>query len=312
MSAILAHSIFNNSIFYDFQLSNYRFKLDLYFSWQGESSSFSEFQLGLRFSENGYTSTQDSGRFFSQNINLGIQSKYIFTSPGSGINFYNGDMPVVNSLTLQYEYDDTEKYPGSITREIGNIFSFNYQYIFPSSSNNNLCFHKILFDGRKYFPLSLNNEVIAFKLVAGFISNEIGNDLKFKLGGNSSSDNLSSIKTDNFFLRGFPDSSFVGNHLLLTSLEYRFPVKLIENKIGFKWASIFLEQISGKLFLDMGNAWDKTVLPDIKDINIAIGAELDFKFKQRYSDQLIISLGIGKAINEPLPSRFYSRIGFSF
>ncbi len=311
MPITIAYNLFNDSLFYDFQHLNYSNKPVFSFSWQGETSSFSELQLSLRFTDSGYTSVQDSGRFYSRSINIGIQNKYFLDINNHLDKGRNGDTKVLNSLILKYNYSDAERYTASIGPQIGNSFSLNYQYA-PASLNNNRYFHKILFDGRKYFPLSLKNQVLALRLVAGFVSNDLDYKAKFNLGGNFAAPSLSSTKTDSFSLRGFPDSSFIGNHLLLTSLEYRFPLKMVEGKIGFQWASVFLEQVSGKIFLDAGDVWDKKILPAIKDLNISIGAELEFVFKHRYSEQLVLSLGIGKAITESLPSRFYGRMGFSF
>ncbi len=309
----IARNLFHDSFLYDLQFHNYRFKPVLSLSWQGETSSYSNLQLSLNFSDSGYTSKQDSGRFYSQNITVGVQNKYQLNYHNTENNSFNNgeDMSIINSLILRYVYNDTEKYPQSISPEIGNIFSLNYQYTLPYL-NNEFQVHKILFDGRKYLPLHPKNHVLALRLVAGFVSDELHDGAKYNLGGNLSEQGLSTTNTTYFSLRGFPDSSFIGNHLFLTSLEYRFPLKMVEKKVGFRWASIFLEQVSGKLFCDTGHAWDKTIFPEQKDINMSIGAELDFVFKPRYTEQLILSLGIGKAITEPLPSRFYGRIGISF
>lgn len=311
MDITLAHSLFNDSIIYDFKLSKYHSYPELSFSLSGEIDSFSQLQFGLSINKNGFTTSQDYGRFYTQMINLSLQNKYIHNIIETQNILENRDLSIFSSLNLKYEYDDTEKYLASFSPEIGCNFLFDYQLIFPSL-NNETHLHKILFDIRKYFPLSSRNEVFALRFVAGYNSDELNNDTNFKLGGSSSSKNLNAFKADNFPLRGFADSSFIGNHLLLTSLEYRFPIKMIENKIGIKRINIFLEQLSGKLFLDAGHSWNKTILPEIKDINISVGAELDFKLKSKLSDLLMISLGIGKPITEPSHSRVYGRIGFSF
>ena len=306
-----AYSLFNDSLFYDFQFSNYKSKPLLSLTWKGETSSFSDFQVSLKFIDSGYTTEQDSGRLYTKNITIGAQREYSLTNNNTKNDDFTRDISIVNSLILKYGYNDTEKYRGSISTEIGNSFSLNCQYAIPLL-NNDSSFYKVLFDGRKYFPLPPQHQVMALRLVAGFVSNELNKDIKFNLGGNFSAQDLSSINTDYFSLRGFPDSSFSGNHLFLSSLEYRFPIKMVERKIGFRQASAFLEQVSGKIFLDAGHAWDRTIFPALEDINISIGAEIDLIFKQRYTDEIILSLGIGKPITQKLPYRFYGRIGFSF
>ena len=309
----IARNLLNGSVFYNLQFHNYRSRPVLSLSYLGETSWYSNLQFSLNFPYSGYTSMQDTGRFFSKNITVGVQNKYQLNYHNSKNAHFNNveDASIINSLNLRYIYDDSEKYLSSISPEIGTIFSLNYQYA-PPWLNNESPFTKILFDGRKYFPLSIKNQVLALRLVAGLISDELPEDAKFVLGGNQTGQGLSTVNTNSFSLRGFPDSSFTGNYLLLTSLEYRFPLKIIEKKIGFKGASLFLEQVSGKLFCDAGHAWDKTIFPEQKAINMSIGAELDFVFKPRYTEQLVLSLGIGKAITEQRPSRFYGRIGLSF
>ncbi|KUK98130.1 MAG: hypothetical protein XE08_0640, partial [Parcubacteria bacterium 32_520] len=217
----------------------------------------------------------------------------------------------INSLILSYNYDDTERYQASISPEIGLSFSFDYQYAI-SILESDVTFHKILFEARKYLPLPAQNQVLALRMVGGVVSDEINEKIQFHLGGNNSSSYFSSVNTTSFPLRGFPPSSFIGNHLFLASLEYRFPIKKVEQKVGFKWASLFLESISGKLFLEAGNAWQKTVLHNLEELNISGGIELNFKFKQKYDEPLVLNLGIGKALTQPSKPRLYGQIGFSF
>jgi outer membrane protein assembly factor BamA len=173
-------------------------------------------------------------------------------------------------------------------------------------------FHKILFDARKYFPLPANNQVIALRLIAGSSTEDLNQKEKFYLGGNSNNTKYNTVNDSSFPLRGFPSAHFSGNNLLASSLEYRFPIKEVEKKIGFDWASIFLERISGALFFDVGKAWEGkiTLLPS--QINAAIGAELCFKFNQAQDNPSIITIGIGKALSEPSQFRFYFKTGISF
>lgn len=308
----IAYGPLNNSLFYDFQLINYRYNPVISLSWKGETSLSSQFQLSLQFSKEGYTSQQDYGIFYHKKYSLRFQSESSLNKNNNKQeNNFITNLTRINSLILSYNYDDTERYQASISPEIGHSFSLNYQYA-TSILESDVTFHKILFEARKYFPLPAQNQVLALRMVGGIVTDEINDKLQFNLGGNNSSSYLSSVNTDSFPLRGFPPSSFIGNHLFLTSLEYCFPIKKVEQKIGFKWASLFLERISGKLFLEAGNTWQKTILPNLGELNISGGIELNFKFKQRYDEPLILTLGIGKALTQPLKPRLYGQIGFSF
>jgi len=309
--ATIAYSPFYDSLFYSCQLYSYINEPSLSLSWEGETSSYTEFQLTLRFNDSGYTSQGDSGRLFSRNFSIGVQSEYLWANQEPQAELPLKDSTLINSLLLRYAYNDTEKYQWSSSPELGNSYSLSYQYGLPFPDSETT-FHKFLFDSRKYFSLPHSHQVVALRLVAGHLSNQENEERQFSLGGSISAQNLSSVNTKNFSLRGFPSSSFAGNNLLLGSLEYRFPLKKPERKIGFHAVSVFLEQVSGTLFLEAGQVWNETLLPSFEDIKISMGGEIVFTLKLRYTEPLLLSLGIGKAISEPLPARFYGRIGLSF
>jgi Tol biopolymer transport system component len=324
LSYKLAWGAFTPSLYYDIDFTDYSQKPFFTISWQGETllaeNKLSNFfdaeytnatlQAKFVFPGEGYTSQQDSARYFSENFSLGFQNElYSFkkTEDDNSEPSYNK----INSLILSYNYSDTEIYKSSISPEIGSSFSLSYQHankMLGSDSN----FHKILFDGRKYFPLPGRNQVMAFRLVAGSSTENLNQKEKFYLGGNSNNTKYITINNSSFPLRGFPSSYFSGNNLLASSLEYRFPIKEVEKKIGFDWASIFLERISGALFLDAGQTWEGKIAQLPSQINAAIGAELNFKFNQAQNNPFIVTIGTGKALSEPSQFRFYFQTGISF
>ena len=307
----LAYNLSNNSLFYNLQCLYTACEPSFSLTWQGETSYYTRLQLSLEFSDSGYTGKGDSDRLYSRNITMGTLSECLFTVQGEQDELSEKTPVVTNSLFLRYTYSDTEKYQWSIGPEIGNLFSVNYQYAVPYTDHE-AAFHRIIFDSRKYLPLPVSNQVLALRLVAGYSSSEIDKNAIFSLGGNSSAQNLSSFNSKDFALRGYPSSSFAGNHLLLCSLEYRFPLKRVEQKIGYKGASLFLEQVFGALFIEAGHAWNKNSFPRLKDFNASLGAEVGFILKTRYTEPLTLAFGIGKAITQTLPTRFYGRIGLSF
>lgn len=324
LSYKLAWGFFTPSLYYDINFTDYSRKPLFTISWQGETlladNKLSNFfdaeysnamlQAKFVFPREGYTSQQDSARYFSENFSLGFQNElYSFSEKDD-----DNSEPCcnkINSLILSYNYSNTESYKSSISPEIGSSFSLSYQYankMLGSDSN----FHKIVFDGRKYFPLPAKNQVMAFRLVAGSSTEDLNQKEKFYLGGNSNNTKYSTVNTSYFPLRGFSSSHFSGNNLLASSLEYRFPIKEVEKKIGFDWASIFLERISGALFFDVGQTWEGKIVQLPSQINAAIGAELYLKFNQAQNNPFIVTIGTGKAISEPSQFRFYFQTGISF
>lgn len=309
----LAYGIVNHSLYYDFYFTSNKNNPSLSFSWQGETSFSSQIETTIHFLKEGYTSAQDTARYYYQQLSLGFQSEKNPT--GGEKTDAEKSMERINSLNIEYHYSDTESYPASIGPEIGKQLLLSYQHA-NQKIGSDLTYHKILWDSRKYFPLFAEQQVLVMRLVAGTVFGTSEEQDHFFLGGNNNDSLISSNHSGSFPLRGFPSSSFSGNHLLLTSMEYRFPIRTIEHKIGFDWASIFLERITGTLFLDVGYVWNKPlefnqpILPQ-EEINISLGIEFNFKFNQS-DDPFIITIGAGKAITKKNQFQFYVQTGLSF
>ncbi|MFW6149396.1 MAG: BamA/TamA family outer membrane protein, partial [Atribacterota bacterium] len=306
----IARGILNQSLYYDLQFIDYTHKPIFSLSLEGERSFSSKLKASINLSDEGYTSQQDSARYFHKYFSLGFQNEWYITDDKKN-NILEPAKRKINSLILRYSYDDTEQYQSSIGPEIGKAFSLSYQHANKKIGSDET-FNKILFDGRKYLPISQKNRGLAFRLVAGKSSDSLDKKEQFQLGGNKSHTQLSSFDSVSFPLRGFPPSSFSGNRLLLTSMEYRFPIKTVEQKIGFDWSSIFLERISGTMFADIGHAWDNHLQHPFEEINASLGAEINLKFKLRYDNTFLITIGAGKAFSKPSPFQFYAQIGASF
>jgi len=320
----LARGMFNKYLYYDFYFVDYAHTPVFSFQWQGETfmsdnrvnnffdpeHTTSLFQIKANFLQEGSTSQQDSARYFYKNLSLGFQNQ-LYTLEKVEDDNSEATFRKVNSFIIAYSYNDTESYQASISPETGNAFSLSYQHA-NQFIGSDITFNKMLFDGRKYFPLIGNNQVLAFRLLAGIATEGLDKKEQFQLGGNANQTQLSSVNSPSFPLRGFPASAFSGNHLLTASLEYRFPIKTVENKIGFDWASIFLERISGTLFIDAGQAWEGNYFPSLHEYNISLGAELNFKLNLAHNDPFTLTVGVGKALTQNDKFRFYTQMGISF
>lgn len=307
----LAYGLLNDSIYYDIQLIDHIHKPSFSFSWQGETSFSYSLQTSVNFNNQDYSSQQDTARFYTEDLMLGFQTEKYLLDDGLEKNMNGDNFRKVNSLILKYGYHDEEFYQSSISPEIGNHFTFSYQHA-NHLIGSDITFNKIYFDGRRYIPVSGKNQSLAFRLVAGMATENLDQYEKFHLGGSHANYHFGSAKTTSFPLRGFSDFSFSGSHLLVASLEYRFPIKNIEHKIGFKGASVFLERVSGALYLDAGHAWNDRLFPIPDEMNFSIGAELHFKLNQRYSNPFLFTIGVGKAVSQPEKLTVYGRLGISF
>jgi len=332
----ITYGILNNNLNYNFNYYNYSHLpiINFYLSGntvlasQTQTSWWEEGKTGINiyFPFKGYTTSATNSRSYRQIFSLGYQyEKFSITADTSSS--LNNNQEKTSSLRLGYSYSDAEKYGFSISPELGNSFSLTYEHA-DKALGSDYTFDKLIFDGRKFIPLPPLHHVLALRIVAGTSSSSILesglNEEKFKLGGNYSADNLSNIDANTFSLRGYKPATLEGNNLLLASLEYRFPLANIEHSLKLGPLSIFLERLSGALFIDMGNAWEspsinmnttneKDEINSIwQDFKSSIGAELKADFNQKYDSPFTLRLGAAKALTDPKGYDIYITLGSSF
>ncbi len=336
----ITYGMLNNNLNYNFNYYNYSYLpiINCYLSGsavldsQTPASWWEEGKTGINiyFPFEGYTASTTNSRSYRQIFSLGYQYEKSSTTTDTSSSPDN-NLQKITSLKLGYSYSDAEKYGFSISPELGNSFSLTYEHA-DKALGGDYTFNKLLFDVRKFFPLPPLHHVLALRLVAGTSSSSILesdlDDEKFKLGGSYSADNLSNIDVNTFSLRGYKPATLKGNNLLLASLEYRFPLANIEHSLKLGPLSIFLEKLSGTLFLDMGNAWESpSNSPGIninitneedeinsiwQDFKYSIGAELKADFNQKYDFPLTLRLGAAKALSDPKGYDIYITLGSSF
>ena len=331
----VTYGILSNSLYYNFNYYNYSRApiINFYLSGnavldsQSPTSWWEEGKIGLNiyFPFKGQTASTTNSRTYRQIFSLGYQYEKSSTTDTSTPS--DTDPQKIISLKLGYSYSDAEKYGFSISPELGNSFSLTYEHA-DRVLGSDYTFDKLLFDGRKFIPLSSLHQVLALRLVAGVSSSNILesglDEEKFKLGGNYSADNLSNIDVNTFSLRGYKPAALKGNNLILTSLEYRFPLANIEHSLKLGPLSIFLERLSGALFVDIGNAWESSgtsinintenneINSIWQDFKYSIGAELKADFNYQYDSPFTLRLGAAKALSDPKGYDIYISLGSSF
>jgi outer membrane protein assembly factor BamA len=331
----VTYGILNNSLSYNFNYYNYRHVpiINLHLSGNAilnsPTSWWEEGETGINiyFPFKGQTASTTNSRPYRQIFSLGYQYEKFSSATSNASSPSDTDPQKITSLKLGYSYSDAEKYGFSISPELGNSFSLTYEHA-DKALGGDYTFDKLLFDGRKFIPLPPPHQVLALRLVAGAISSNIlesGLDReKFKLGGNYSADNLSNTDVNTFSLRGYKPGTLEGNNLILTSLEYRFPLANIEHSLKLGPLSIFLERLSGTFFIDIGNAWESaTASTNIttkeseinsiwQDFKSSIGAELKADFNYKYDSPFTLRLGTAKALTDPKGYDIYITLGTSF
>ncbi|MBA7586606.1 hypothetical protein ES708_28608 [subsurface metagenome] len=329
----ITYGTLSNSLYYNFNYYNYsRLPIvNLHLSGNAilnsPTSWWEEGKTGINiyFPFKGQTASTTNSRPYRQIFSLGYQYEKSSTADTSSPP--DTDPQKIISLKLGYSYSDAEKYGFSISPELGNSFSLTYEHA-DKALGSDYTFDKLLFDGRKFIPLPSLHHVLALRLVTGVSSSSILEsglvEEKFKLGGNYSADNLSSTDTNTFSLRGYKPATLEGNNLILTSLEYRFPIANIEHSLKLGPLSIFLERLSGALFVDIGNAWESAnantntttkeneINSIFRDFKSSIGAELKADFNYQYDSPFTLRLGAAKALSDPKGYDIYITLGTSF
>jgi hypothetical protein len=161
---------------------------------------------------------------------------------------------------------------------------------------------------------------LAARIDAGIESQTAG--AGFSLGGTGSQElglPVSSNLLDRsiaYPVRGIPVGARRGNRVISASVEYRFPIALVER--GFRLAPLGIDRLTGDLFLDAGTAWCagrcEIVIPGdptSPDPLLSLGAEAVLDLRAAYFLGLPIRLGIALPLQEYSPSA-YVRLGRSF
>jgi hypothetical protein len=105
-------------------------------------------------------------------------------------------------------------------------------------------------DWREYRPL-VGNHVLAARYAIGW---GVDDPRPFLLGGADGSD--ATFNRRHFALRGYETGAapLIGRRMELATLEYRFPIALVER--GVLFPPVGLHWVSGTVFAEAGRAWD--------------------------------------------------------
>ncbi len=176
-------------------------------------------------------------------------------------------------------------------------------------------------DWREFHSISSDQpQVVAARLVAGRGGSEMSD---FYLGGSdsavltdvfpdASAASFSSVPFTQrgYALRGYPLQSegLRGDRLALLSLEWHFPLRLVER--GWMVPPAGLGQLSGALFVDSGDAWYSD--GGSASWRTGVGAELIAASSLFYRLNFSMRLGIAHGFDEGGENQLYFRLGSSF
>ncbi|MDH5589362.1 MAG: hypothetical protein OEZ37_04900 [Gemmatimonadota bacterium] len=118
-----------------------------------------------------------------------------------------------------------------------------------------------------------------------------------------------------FPVRGYPEGIRTGRRVWSGSLEYRFPLFLVNQGMGT--VPLHLDRLAGSLFLDAGNAWGPVGGPVGYDSPmgssvVSGGAEVTGQFLTFWVVPLQVRGGVAFPFEAGAPPRYYVRLGLSF
>lgn len=126
-----------------------------------------------------------------------------------------------------------------------------------------------------------------------------------------------------FPVRGYAPGVQTGNRAIAATLEYRFPIALVDRGVGL--LPVFLKAVHGDLFADAGGAWCAAAADDCTlrlgaaptrfTPLASLGAELGVDLTLGYAADLPLRVGVGVPLRSApatTPARIYLRLGRSF
>lgn len=212
-----------------------------------------------------------------------------------------------NSLDFSYSISSNRGRKIKLVAENNELFDSDYQG------------GTYTIDYREYLPIT-GKHVLGFRLVHGWNTDtHSGNSLNFELG-EFSDINFNSFLSEfihepifnhrEYNLRGYPDGlpELSGPKILLGSIEWRFPVRLID--MSFMAPPIGIRQLSGVIFLDTGSV-ENNINP-LDKFYSSSGIELISELSLFYQIDLRFRLSFSHGFDEGGENRISMNMGSSF
>ena len=208
---------------------------------------------------------------------------------------------------IGWTYSSARKYGLSVSPEDGRSISVEYEFLHKAYGSD-FNTEKIIAEYREYLGLPFDNHVLALRFAGGAAFGELLSRRAFRLGGESGAEALLDIDDKDFYLRGYPVGIFLGQRVCLASLEYRFPLSIIEYGLGTY--PLFIDKTHLRFFTDWGNAWDEDT--NLNDFKTGVGAEFLLDVTLGYHLPLSGRLGWARGLNKEGISSVYFLLGSFF
>jgi len=209
---------------------------------------------------------------------------------------YDGAIPAQGRLAsgrVDYLFNNSQKYGYSISPEDGRTIELGYEQL-DKNIGSDFNLKKYSVDWHEYIDFPFEHHVLLLRGYAGKSSGDVIAQRAFQLGGIGPGDTTINIEDNNVYLRGYPANKYRGQKVGLATMEYRFPIRNIENGVGNM--PFFFKRLHGDVFAEAGNAWDGAF--DSKDMKRSVGAEASMDMTLGYMLPVTARLGLYKALDD--------------
>lgn len=169
-----------------------------------------------------------------------------------------------SGLSLGWAWGQFRRFPGSISPEDDSRLlsvsldvesSFLGAYRIQEDGTRGQLHRGILtVEARTYQTLPwLRNHVLALRMVGGATVGTLIPQSTFRIGGPYGDSPYVSLPGRYYALRGYPTSSMRGDHVYVGTIEYRFPLLLVER--GLLTAPVWLRSLSAVVFAEAGQVF---------------------------------------------------------
>jgi Tol biopolymer transport system component len=216
---------------------------------------------------------------------------------------YDGPIPFRGRLVsgrVSYLYNDSHRYALSISPEEGRTIEVGAER-FDQSFGSDLEFTKYTADWHEFLDMPWKHHVLLLRAFAGTSTGNGPPQGAYQLGGDSPGDITMTLVDREVTLRGYPTNVLRGRKAALGSMEYRFPISLLER--GFDTKPIYYRKLHGAVFFEAGNAWDGT--PHASDLKRSVGAEARLDMQLAYYLPLTLRFVLAKGLDPQGESQAY-------
>ncbi len=234
-----------------------------------------------------YRQTAGAGYAYTYRESLSRLPSFVVNPPFSG---------TLSGLTLNYTLDTTSMFNTSVSKEDGVSFVTNFERdlsVLGSDRDLSQSYSMI----KAYLPGFGVNHVIYAKGIYGFTGGASRNDALFSIGGVQpfyTAPDYTSVPA-----RGYPAGTLTGTRAFAATLEYRYPLGVIDRGIGT--LPVYLDKVSLFPFVDVAGTTRASLTSTGVELNLDtyIGYLFPFRF----------TLGYAYAYNIYPASSFYFLIG---